>query len=285
MVSLGQFYDGGIAMSYMNRTSVRLGRRLIAGLIGVSAVAFFGCGARAALIGVQWNDSGNGFANNPLGSSLSGGAPGYVQTNWNEPSTTDHNSGNTANWSQSGIPLVDSTGAATGVTLAFTSLGSLASQTYYTYPQPTLTSNEKLTSDSIIEFGAPGGDIIFSNVASGTYSVVVYTLTEYPSAAAFSVNGASPTFIKEENGQAFSTGGDVWASYPNDAVDASNYLVLGGVTPISGTIDLNYYELGGTDAVLNAVQLVPAAVPEPASVSLLGAVGFALIHRRGKRAC
>jgi hypothetical protein len=272
-------------MVHIDRNSVRIGRRLIAGLIGVSTIAFFAGSVPAALIGVQWNDSSNGFANNPLGSSLSGGAPGYVQTNWNDPSTTDHNSGNSANWNQSGIPLIDSTGAATGVTLAFTSLGSLASQTYYTYPQPTLTSNEKLTSDSIIEFGAPGGDVVFSNVPGGTYSLVVYTLTEYPSAAAFTVNGGTPTFIKEENGQAFSTGGDVWASFPNDTIDASNYLVLSGVTPVSGTIDLNYAELGGTDAVLNAVQLVPAAVPEPASLSLLGAVGIALIHRRGRRTC
>jgi hypothetical protein len=254
--------------------------RFAAGIAALGLSAGLACGTT---IGVQWNDSSNGFANNPIGSSAVVGAPGYTQTNWNEPSTTDHNSGNSANWSQSNIPLIDSTGAATGVTLSFTSLGSLASQTYYTYPQPTLTSNEQLLSDSILEFGGAGGDIVFNNVPAGNYNLVVYTVTEYPSLANFSVNGAPQTYVREQNGQSFSTGGDVWATNPNDPVDPSNYLVLPASPDNTGKIDLNYVELAGTDAVVNAVQLV--AVPEPTTLGLLvGGAAMTLMRRRNRTA-
>lgn len=247
----------------------------------LAAVGTLAGAANAFTIGMQFVDSDNGYGNNPINGTTVG-APGYTQAAWNTVSVHDHG-GSSSDWSQTLPSLTDSTGAMVpNVAASFSSQGTHVTQTYYTYPQAGLTADEKFLSAGIIGFGG-GGDIGFSNLPAGSYTMVLYTPNAYPGVASFAVNGGTATSIYEQYGEDFSTSGDVYVTNPGNTSSSSpsNYLVLTGLTPDNtGSINLHYAEVSGTDVSVSAVQLISAPVPEPASLSLLGAAGGMLLLRR-----
>jgi hypothetical protein len=94
-------------------------RDFVAARLTVTIVAFagallLGSTARAGSIGVNYVNNGNGGVQNgstdSLGAGETAGAPGYAQQNWN----------NLGRWGQT-VALMDSAGAATGVTTTWDS--------------------------------------------------------------------------------------------------------------------------------------------------------------------
>ncbi len=272
---------------------------IVAAAALVSGVMAVAGAVHATSIGVQFLDANTGYGDNPVNGQMVG-APGFTQSVWNEVAVNDHNANGgyasyNPNWSGAGLSLSDSSGAASSITLSYSSLGSQRSNTYYTFPQSGLTEQEKFLSGGIISFGS-GGYVQFNNVPTGSYSLVAYLANNYgdgsynisKEAAGFSVNGGSPVVTGEQNGKNFTTSGDVYVTSTSPSSSTVlNYLVFSGVTPASGNITLNFKDISGVDVGVNAVQLIaPAgATPEPATVALFGAAGagILLLSRRRSR--
>ena len=275
------------------------------GLILAAAALFGGVMAvagavHATSIGVQFLDAGNGFGDNPVNGSVAG-AGGYTQSVWNEVTVADHNGSSTSKttypWAATGLTVTDSAGNTSPITFSYSSVGTQSTNTYYEYPQtPPVTTQEKLLSGSIISFGA-GGYVQFGSVPTGSYTLVAYVASQFGNGpngtsgevAGFSVNGSGAIQTGEQDGEDFTLSGDVFStsSSPTSATNV-NYLVFPNITPDSnGNITLNFKDISGTAAALDAVQLVgppSTSTPEPATLGLFMAGGIALLvaKRRGR---
>ncbi len=270
-----------------------LAAALFGGVIAVAGAA------HATSIGVQFLDSPNGEGNNPINGSVVGAA-GYTQSVWNGITVADHNASSVSQatypWTATGLAVKDTSGGISPITFSFSSVGTQATTTYYEYPQtPPVTAQEKLLSGSIISFGS-GGTVEFGSVPTGSYTLVAYLASQFGNGpngtsgevAGFSVNGGTAVQAGEQDGKDFTLGGDVFStsSTPSSSTTV-NYLVFQNVTPDSnGNITLNFKNISGTAASLDAVQLIeppPASTPEPATLGLFLAGGLALVvaKRRG----
>ena len=102
------------------------------------------------------------------------------------------------------------------------------------------------------------------------------------------MNGGSSVQTGQQDGEDFTLGGDAFStsSTPTSSTTV-NYLVFQNVTPDSnGNITLNFKNISGTAASLDAVQLIepaPASTPEPATLGLFLAGGLALVVAKRRR--
>jgi hypothetical protein len=274
--------------------SVLAAAALLGGVIATAGAV------HATSIGVQFLDANNGFGNNPVNGSTAGAA-GYTQSVWNGISVADHNGNTTSQtkypWAATGLALNDSSGSASTITLSYSSVGTQATNTYYEYPQtPPVTAQEKLLSGSIIAFGA-GGYVQFGNVPTGNYTLVAYLASQFGNGpngtsgevAGFSVNGGSAVQAGEQDGEDFTLSSDTFTTSSSPTSSSTvNYLVFQNVAPDgNGNITLNFKDMSGTAAAIDAVQLIEPAstsTPEPATLALFAAGGLALVALKRRRA-
>ncbi len=264
--------------------------------------------ATAASLGVKFAETGDGdtfptFTGTAGVTTANGGSGNYAQSNWNNVVGEEGVKG----VSGTGISLVDSTGAASAVTFGY-SAGHYfnASKTDEGGAGPTPpTADEELVSGALENDEGTAATAEFSHVSPGSYTVVLYTVFQaasssgaYSGAATFTVNGADSTVVLDQGGNfgypnSFDAPGPTaWVTNPNPSSTSapSNYVVFNNVSPDSSgniTIAWSKYTGGafssdGTGNGVDAVQLISAAVPEPASLMLmgLGALVLPMLARR-----
>ena len=281
--------------------------------VGMAGAAFVGLAVGAgaahagAMYGVQFLASENGTGYNGTALTPSQAAGVVPQDNFNV--VTSESSGGTGPAVAGGpVTLNDNSGSnAAGVTFSWTDYNNWHTQTATTKNSSgTVTSrtangpNGALFSgeSSDAESGNPNGTATytFSNLPTGTYDLIAYTINDsgptsggYVAALSAAVNGVSTGITYYDQNQTDS----VWVanqvfvratgtssgSYTKEA----NYVEFTslGIPSSGGSITLSNTDLGTTrnDSV-NALQLV--AVPEPATLGLfvLGAAGLLLAARK-----
>ncbi len=260
----------------------------------------------ASSIGVKFAETGDGytfptFAGTAGVTTANGGSGNYAQGNWNNLAGEE----GTKITSGSLTSLTDNTGATAlgaggnDITFAYTTAHYLnATKSVTSTNNATSTPDQQLVSGAIENDEGTPATAEFSNVAPGTYSVVIYTLFQgsgaYSGGANFSINGGTAVTLLEQSGTAFSIPATTaWMSNPgatSTSSGVSNYYVFSGISPdASGNVTLSWFKnsLGGVDGNGNglaAIQLVSATTPEPASLALLAApaIGLLLVRRKAR---
>lgn len=267
--------------------------------------------ATAASIGVKFAETGDGdtfptFTGTAGVTVANGGSGNYAQSNWNNVAGEEGIKGTSA----SGISLVDSTGAASSITFGYTSAHYFnATKTNEGTGSPAApTADQELVSGALENDEGTASTATFSNVSPGTYTVVAYTVFQaatasgaYSGAATFTVNGGDSTVVLDQGGNyglpdsfdgTTGSGPTAWMTNPNPSSTSSpsNYVVFTNVTPVNGQITLGWSKYTGgafssdsTGNGVDAVQLIPAVTPEPASLGLLGVGALGLPLLAGRR--
>jgi len=275
-----------------------------ASLFSAAVAAAWAGTALAAPIGINYVETGDDGVRNTLPDSLgpteSAGAPGYVQSGWN----------NMGRWGQT-VGINDSTGAATGATTTWDS-----NNTWH-LGSGTASPDAKLMQGYIDATGEPNNNTspyqFFNNAnkpevyikglvgwlaaqGAATYDVVVYTdgdATEGRRAEYWlqSATGGDPPTVLGADLTSHVFVSDVanfsgtYTQVPLsantlDTAGAGNYLVFTGLSADSFILRSEEQTFR---AQINAIQIVPGSnVPEPAALSLLalGALGIAYRRRR-----
>lgn len=132
----------------------------------------------------------------------------------------------------------------------------------------------------------------FSNIPYANYSIYVYLGIQSGYSASAQIfagasNTASQTYYAQNGGWDYgnpSPNSYVQATSTDSAnpTDGGNYVLFSGLTGSSQTIDVNY--ANAQDGVIVSGFQIVQAVPEPASMVLLGAGALLLIPRRRNRA-
>ena len=223
--------------------------RMAAGTLAVGLAA----GTAAAQYNVDFSDGG---ASEPPPSNAYGAAAGQPGV-WNNI-TTDI----TPN-----VPLLNTAGAATGVTITLTAGGFMfdGSNSLPNGVTTTTGSNDELFMDDVWDSPA-AATITVGNLPAGPYRLYVY--------------GGSPdsstTFMQfDVAGQASQTVGGQWSNpftYQQGVTHA-----LFNVNHPGGNLVIGVPDVPGFESV-NGLQI--AAVPEPATVGLLAAGALCLVRRR-----
>lgn len=235
---------------------------LVAALAGLALSAV----AEAAVVSI--NFTGNAGANGSLSASDVAGA--LPVSNWNNAT--------------SGGALVDSTGAASTITVTY-SVGGWSNQYV-----GTATANERLMK-GYLDISGTTSTITLNNLsAAQTYQIYLYSDGENTSSGTpaartgtFTINGIA-TGISDVAGAQFAgtftpvTAGTTGAgNYTIVTVTGSTSYAISAQGTVADAID-NVYR-----APLNGLQVV--SVPEAGTASLLGACGLlALVRRRRHRA-
>jgi len=281
--------------------------KMRASLLSAAVTAALAGTASAGPIGINYVDIGDpGVQNTPADALLAtetAGAPGYAQSGWN----------NMGRWGQT-VPLLDSTGVATGATSTWDS-----NNTWHV-GSGTATPDAKLMQGYLDATGAPNNNSspypFFDNAnkpeayitglaawlaaqGASTYNVIVYTdgdeqigrTGEYWLQAgsggdppnALGADLTSHIFAKDTSN--FSGAFMQVPSSANSLASAGegNFLVFTGLTSDSFILRTEEYPSGVLNdalrAQINGIQIVPS-VPEPASISVLALAGLTLLSRR-----
>lgn len=229
------------------------------GMMIAVAVVFAASNAYAALPSIGWNMQGVGGVG--LNPGDTAGAPGYAQDNWN-----NHSSAGQAPGSTPFGPLNDDSGTPTGVSVTGWSQSANNSWQY----QETATPDQILLND----FANQDPTITFSDVndftANGYTVVVYYGNNEFANGGGtLDVNGIQQDI--KANG-AFSATGYVLNT--DNGATGSNYAVFTGVSGDVLTVALDSIQNDG----ISAIQII--AIPEPASIALIGLGGLMMLRRR-----
>ena len=211
--------------------------------------------ASASAVDVQFS---NGAVAAQSGAAVTGGA-GDV---WN----------NVTGGTGSGVALVSTSGAASGVSLSFSSDQVYESDASYT--QFTGTPYESLMRGYLVDRGTTGIALTFSGLVAGqSYGLYIYTQGDDNSAnrsIGLSVNGAAAQSTTQSNASTFIAG--------------DNYLYLTTTANAKGQIIVDGDELSG-EGNINGVQLLTIAVPEPGTIALVlaGILIVGTVTRRKSR--
>jgi hypothetical protein len=268
----------------------------LAAAIGLGAIA---ATATAASIGVKFAETGDGdtfptFTGTAGVTVANGGSGNYAQSNWNNVVGEEGLKGVSA----SNIALVDSTGAASPITFGYTSAHYFnATKTNEGGTGPASpTADQELVSGALENDEGTPATATFSNVSPGSYTLVAYTVFQaatasgaYSGAATFTVNGSDSTVVLDQGGNyglpdsfdgTTGAGPTAWMTNPNPSSTSapSNYVAFTNVSPdANGNITLAWSKYTGgafandsTGNGVDAIQLIPAVTPEPASLGLLG---------------
>ena len=158
--------------------------------------------------------------------------------------------------------LLDTSGAASGVSLSFSAYGAYEADPGYT--QFTGKADANLMQGYLYAFtDTPAIDLAFSGLTAGQeYGFWIYTQGDNNShgrSISLTANGGSAQVATQSNASSFSLG--------------DNYVYLVSTANASGVVDIVGQDLNG-EANINGVQVM--AVPEPSSVFLMMA-GFTFL--------
>jgi PEP-CTERM motif len=255
----------------------RMGSKKAIALAAAATLAVAGMSSAATpYIGVNFvgGGGGPGAATTLDPTDVAGLVP---QGNFNNVTTT----------TGAGVALVDSNNAATGVTLTF------AGQGLWTAGTGTANANQKLYNGYLDGSDTGTAPLLgvnsysLSNVPAGTYNLIIYAQPDGLDGRDqdYTLNGdvSTKVFLSSDAGSSFDTFGFVRGSATSqDGAGATgNYVEFDNISLASvGTISW----AGHSDTFrnfANGFQLVNA--PEPATLSLLGVGGVALLGRRRRK--
>lgn len=227
--------------------------------VGIAATS------HAAVISVNFTDSGGG-----MGNASADNIAGVVEAGWWETTSFDGARNDT-----DPNNLRDSTGAYTGVSLSHDMPGGWWTAGTTGFNTPTANQNDKMMENYADTWNTH--TVTFSNL-TGIYDVYVYAARpeENTGIGAYSI-GSEIIYLKANDltGPFVESGfADPGAAELN-ADDPGNYIVFRNLD--DSTFTLTVSSLGG-GVPLNGIQIV--AVPEPASVALLGLGGVLVLARR-----
>ena len=158
--------------------------------------------------------------------------------------------------------LLDSTGAATTVTVTTTSLNNPVNNNSYS-GMPAVDLLRDYVYNSV---GAGTGNITFNNVPAGIYDLYLYNVNGFNQSSGAKFNFGSNKTVTNDG------------SSPIGFVDGVNYVKFAGLLPVSGQISGTIVATNASQSAFNGFQLVQ--VPEPASIGLVALGGLVLIIRQ-----
>ena len=261
--------------------------------------------ALASSIGLNFVNGGDQINNAPadaLLTSEAAGAPGFVQTNWN----------NLGRWGNPNA-VNDSTGAPSGVTLAWDATGTWTDAAGNATPDNKLFNGYLDSNGGVNPAGNPTGvfannnykPLVYLTGLSGwlaaqsatSFSLVVYVdgdttdgrTGEYWAQSvtgghnSFSVNGDITSHIFNSDTATFSGVYDQVsnASTAGIGADSGNYIVFEGLTADTFVVRTEEFAVRSP---INGLQIVATVVPEPSTVGLLGLGLAGLLTRRRRTA-
>jgi hypothetical protein len=267
---------------------------IVLGAIGAAGLA----SVQAQLINVNFTDAnintsfGGGDATPaPPGTTMSGAAVlGSAGDVWNGLGGFTYAAPGGAATYTSG-PLVNSAGAATGVSLSLSApsgtygANSVNWNNYSTFSWATLGNEQTLTGGPFTPYSALYSHTLVANSAAGNgnvtltglaanqaYNLVLYSASDLNVGAGrtgtFTVNGVTQTTLWTASG----------ATTLILGVDYTEYVST--LSSGTGTLTINFGNLGGSESDLNGFQL--QAVPEPGTLALLG-MGLPLFFIRRRK--
>ncbi len=260
----------------------------LAAMWALAAVLAFGSAADAAIVNVDFNTafSGNGYLRSD-GSTSANPSGGVSSGTWNEAVVAT--SSNTISSPTSGN-YVDSSGAASNVTLSLSNFAGPSNNTSYA-SGPAFLDQYMLELDT--GFPGPGtATMTIGGLTIGqTYNLYLYgTNGGGGGGGQFTVNGGSPQFTTGDYNTGAFGGYSLGNNYTLFTATAMNVggigeLVVtvagpGNVSNFPGNSPTSPYYPGGQLGILDGFQL--QAVPEPASWTLLG-IGAVLLLVIGRR--
>ncbi|MEI8205522.1 MAG: PEP-CTERM sorting domain-containing protein [Kiritimatiellales bacterium] len=171
----------------------------------------------------------------------------------------------------SALNLTDSAGLATDVDLQISSSGTLNLDGWTTVV--TQEGLKQLVNDNFYVNSSASWTVSLSSLSSGTYDVYVYAPANLniDGTGAFTVNGTAVSSIR--------------GSESNSLIEGVNYAKIQNITVSGGTLTLNSPAdyISGNAYGLAGIQVVQTAIPEPASILMIGFGGLLITGYRRMR--